>query len=114
MSSSFTSKTQTRINLWVLDILGKDSYFANLKKCRFHKNNVYFLSHIVLTQDFSKIDGPFTLILKIANNPSGNLLTLVDVAEDDEVDDSGRAIKISAKSQNSINLSKLRWLYPGL
>ncbi len=32
---------------WVLDQLRKHSLFANLKKCRFHQNEVRFLGYIV-------------------------------------------------------------------
>ena len=32
---------------WVLDILRKNSLFANLKKCRFHKDEVRFLGYAV-------------------------------------------------------------------
>ena len=35
---------------WVLDILKKYKLFANLKKCRFYKDEVYFLSYIILAQ----------------------------------------------------------------
>ena len=33
---------------WVLDILRRHRFFINLKKCQFHKNEVCFLSYIVL------------------------------------------------------------------
>lgn len=33
---------------WVLDILQKHSLFANLKKCRFHKDEICFLGYVVL------------------------------------------------------------------
>lgn len=32
---------------WVLDILWKHGLFANLKKCRFHKDEVRFLGYVV-------------------------------------------------------------------
>ena len=35
---------------WVLDLLRKNSLFANLKKCRFHKDEVRFLEYVVLSQ----------------------------------------------------------------
>ena len=35
---------------WVLDLLKKNGLFANLKKCRFHQNEVRFLGYIVLAQ----------------------------------------------------------------
>ena len=34
----------------VLDFLKKNSLFANLKKCRFHKNKVQFLGYVILIQ----------------------------------------------------------------
>ena len=33
---------------WVLDVLKRHGFFANLKKCQFHKNKVCFLGYIVL------------------------------------------------------------------
>ena len=35
---------------WVLDLLRKNSLFANLKKCRFHKKEMQFLGYIVSSQ----------------------------------------------------------------
>ena len=35
---------------WVLDILRKNSLFANLKKCWFHKDEVRFLGYVVSSQ----------------------------------------------------------------
>ena len=35
---------------WVPEILRKNSLFANLKKCRFHKDEVQFLRYVVLSQ----------------------------------------------------------------
>ena len=35
---------------WVLDVLRRHRFFANLKKCQFHKNEVYFLGYIILDQ----------------------------------------------------------------
>ena len=35
---------------WVLDILRNNSLFDNLKRCRFHKDKVRFLSYVVLAQ----------------------------------------------------------------
>ena len=35
---------------WVLEILRKNGLFANLKKCRFHKDEVRFLGYIVSSQ----------------------------------------------------------------
>ena len=35
---------------WVLDVLRRHRFFANLKKCQFHKNEVCFLNYIVLAQ----------------------------------------------------------------
>ena len=36
---------------WVLDILWKNGLFANLKKCRFHKDKVRFLGYVVSSQN---------------------------------------------------------------
>ena len=35
---------------WVLDLLRKNGLFANLKKCRFHKDEVRFLGYVVSSQ----------------------------------------------------------------
>ena len=35
---------------WVLEILRKNGLFANLKKCRFHKDEVRFLGYVVSSQ----------------------------------------------------------------
>ena len=35
---------------WVLDILRKNSLFANLKKCRFHKDKMQFLGYVLSSQ----------------------------------------------------------------
>ena len=35
---------------WVLDVLRRHGFFANLKKYRFHKDEICFLGYIVLTQ----------------------------------------------------------------
>ena len=35
---------------WVLDLLRKNGLFANLKKCRFYKDEVRFLGYVVLSQ----------------------------------------------------------------
>ena len=35
---------------WVLDLLRKNGLFANLKKCRFHKDKVRFLGYVVSSQ----------------------------------------------------------------
>ena len=35
---------------WVLEELRKNSFFANLKKCRFHKEKVRFLGYVVSSQ----------------------------------------------------------------
>ena len=36
---------------WVLDLLEKNGLFANLKKCRFHKDEVRFLGYVVSSHD---------------------------------------------------------------
>ena len=43
---------QTHIDAiwWVLDILRKHGLYANLKKCRFYKDEICFLGYIVLAQ----------------------------------------------------------------
>ena len=38
---------------WVLDQLRKYSLFANLKKCRFHQDEVRFLGYVVLSKEIS-------------------------------------------------------------
>ena len=38
---------------WVLDQLRKHSLFANLKKCRFHQDEVRFLGYVVLSKGIS-------------------------------------------------------------
>ena len=35
---------------WVLDLLRKNGLFANLKKCRFHKEKMRFLRYIISSQ----------------------------------------------------------------
>ena len=35
---------------WLLDLLRKNGLFANLKKCRFHKDEVQFLGYVILSQ----------------------------------------------------------------
>lgn len=36
--------------IWLLNILKKYSFFANLTKCRFYKNEIRFMDYIVLAQ----------------------------------------------------------------
>ena len=38
---------------WVLDQLRKYSLFANLKKCRFHQDEIRFLGYVVSSKDIS-------------------------------------------------------------
>ena len=38
---------------WVLDQLRKYSLFANLKKCRFHQDEVCFLGYVVSSKNIS-------------------------------------------------------------
>ena len=38
---------------WVLDQLWKYSLFINLKKCRFHQDEIYFLKYVVLSKRIS-------------------------------------------------------------
>ena len=35
---------------WVLGLLRKNSFFANLKKCQFHQDEVRFLKYVVSAQ----------------------------------------------------------------
>ena len=41
---------------WVLNILRKNGLFANLKKCRFHQNEIRFLGYIMSAQGVWKED----------------------------------------------------------
>ena len=41
---------------WVLDNLRKNSLFANLKKCQFHKGEVQFLGDVVSSQSIRMED----------------------------------------------------------
>ena len=41
---------------WVPDFLRINSLFANLKKCRFHKDEIRFLEYVVLSQDICMED----------------------------------------------------------
>ena len=41
---------------WVLEILRKNGLFVNLKKCRFHKDEVQFLGYVVSSQDIRMED----------------------------------------------------------
>ena len=43
-------QSQIKAVRWVLDVLRRHRLFANLKKCRFYKNEVCFLSYVVLIQ----------------------------------------------------------------
>ena len=38
---------------WVLDQLRKYSFFANLKKCRFHQDEIHFLGYVVSSKGIS-------------------------------------------------------------
>ena len=38
---------------WVLDQFPKHSLFANLKKCRFHQDEICFLKYVVLSKEIS-------------------------------------------------------------
>ena len=38
---------------WVLDQLRKYSFFANLKKCHFHQDEICYLGYIVLSKDIN-------------------------------------------------------------
>ena len=41
---------------WVLDVLRRHRIFANLKKCRFHKDEVRFLGYVMLAQGIKMED----------------------------------------------------------
>ena len=41
---------------WMLDFLRKNGLFANLKKYRFHKDEVQFLGYVVLSQSIQMED----------------------------------------------------------
>ena len=44
--------SQVHVNAvwWILEELRKNGLFANLKKCRFHKDEVHFLGYVVSAQ----------------------------------------------------------------
>ena len=41
---------------YVLDLLRKNRFFANLKKCRFYQNKVRFLRYVMLAQELQMKD----------------------------------------------------------
>ena len=45
------SQGHLEVILWVLDLLRKNSLFANLKKCRFYQDEVRFLRYVMLAQE---------------------------------------------------------------
>ena len=45
-----TSQAHVDVVQWVLNKLRKYNFFANLKKCCFHKDEIRFLSYVVLAQ----------------------------------------------------------------
>ena len=45
------SQSYVKAVRWMLNVLKKHKLFANLKKCRLHKNKIYFLGHIILAQE---------------------------------------------------------------
>ena len=45
-----TSQAHVNAVQWVLNKLRKHGFFAKLKKCRFHKDEVRFLGYVVLAQ----------------------------------------------------------------
>ena len=47
---------------WVLDLLRKNSLFANLKKCRFHKDEVRFLGYVVSSDGIQMEDGKIKVV----------------------------------------------------
>ena len=44
------SHTHMKAVQWVLDLLKKNSFFANLKKCQFHQDKVCFLGYVLSAQ----------------------------------------------------------------
>ena len=46
----------------MLDILKKHKLFANLKKCFFHKDKIYFLGYNVLSQEVKMEDKQIKMI----------------------------------------------------
>lgn len=74
-----------------------------------HKDEIRLLDYIALAKGINKITRPLTFNLRIANSSSENLVTSVDMAEENEL--VGRGVfsiilEISAKSQKFTNLSK--------
>ena len=47
---------------WVLDVLRRHGLFANLKKCRFHKNKDHFLGYVVSAQGVKMEDKPIKAV----------------------------------------------------
>ena len=41
---------------WVPDILKKNGLFANLRKCRFYKDEMWFLGYVILSQGIQMED----------------------------------------------------------
>ena len=47
------SQPHIEVIRWVLDQLRKYSFFANLKKCRFHQDEIHFLGFVVSSKGIS-------------------------------------------------------------
>lgn len=48
---------------WILEQLQKDGLFANLKKCQFHENEIWFLRFVVSAQSI-RIEEKRTKVIK--------------------------------------------------
>ena len=44
------SRAHVNVVRWLLNKLRKHGFFANLKKCHFHKNKVWFLGYVISAQ----------------------------------------------------------------
>ena len=58
------SLSQVEAMRWVLDLLSKNGLFANLKKCRFHQNEVCFLRYVVSAQGVQMDDKRIKVVRK--------------------------------------------------
>ena len=59
------SKNYIQAVCWILDQLRKFLLYANLKKCRFHQEEVWFLGYIVSLPDFCMEDERIKAVKKL-------------------------------------------------